>query len=430
MDEAPLAATLSEALRPVLGPVEVGGLRRLSGGASRETWAFEAGGRDLILRRDPEGRPSPPGAVEREAAAIRAAGQAGLEVPEVLLADGGAALGTAGMIMSAVPGETIARRILRDDIYAAARGALAGQIGRFLGRLHSIDPSGVPGLADADPLEALRASYDAVDDRSDTFDATFEWLSAGRPVPAGRVVGRPAPAGRVVVHGDMRLGNLIVGPAGLEAVIDWELVHLGDAMEDLAWVCTKAWRFGSPFPVAGVGDYEELFAAYESASGNSVDRKAFGWWLVFSTLRWGVICMTQAAAHLTGASRSVELAAIGRRVAEQEWDLVELVAPEEWAEVRAERRDDTAPDDPGVYGRPTARELLQAVREFLAGDVAAATEGRLAFHARVAANAVAVVERELALTAAHRTRRHSGSKWNRLASAVRDRLEVANPKYL
>lgn len=420
MNEAPLAARLSEALRPLLGPVEVGGLRRLSGGASRETWAFEAGGRDLILRRDPEGRPSPPGAAEREAAAIRAAGQAGLEVPEVLLADDGAALGTAGMIMSAVPGETIARRILRDDIYAAARAALAGQIGRFLGRLHSIDPSGIPGLADADPLEALHASYQAVDDRSDTFDATFEWLAAGRP----------APAGRVVVHGDMRLGNLIVGPAGLEAVIDWELVHLGDPMEDLAWVCTKAWRFGSPLPVAGVGDYEQLFSAYESASGSSVDREAFGWWLVFSTLRWGVICMTQAAAHLSGASRSVELAAIGRRVAEQEWDLLELVAPEEWAAVRAERREDAAPDDPGLYGRPTARELLQAVREFLAGDVAAATEGRLAFHARVAANAVAVVERELALAAAQRARRHTGPRWHRLASAVRDRLEVANPKYL
>jgi aminoglycoside phosphotransferase (APT) family kinase protein len=420
VDESSLAARLSEALRPVMGPVDVGGLRRLSGGASRETWAFEAGGRQLILRRDPEGRPSPPGAVEREAAAIRAAGRAGLEVPEVLLADGGRSLGTAGMVMSAVPGETIARRILRDSTYATAREALAGQIGRFLGQLHSLDPSGVPGLVYADPLDALRASYEAVDDRSDTFDAAFEWLSARRP----------ASAGRVVVHGDMRLGNLIVGPAGLEAVIDWELVHLGDPMEDLAWVCTKAWRFGSPRPVAGVGDYEDLFAAYESASGNAVDRDAFGWWLVLSTLRWGVICMTQAAVHLTGASRSVELAAIGRRVAEQEWDLVELIAPEEWAAVRGERRDDAAPDDPGIYGRPTARELLQAVREFLAGDVAAGTEGRLAFHAKVAANVVAIVERELAMAAAHRSRRHAGSEWHRLASAVRDRLEVANPKHL
>ena len=78
---------------------------------------------------------------------------------------------------------------------------------------------------------------------------------------------RPPSDRRAVVHGDFRLGNLIVGPDGLRAVIDWELAHLGDPMEDLGWLCVKAWRFGAPPPVAGLGDYDELFAAYEAAGG-------------------------------------------------------------------------------------------------------------------------------------------------------------------
>lgn len=414
-----MSRALGAALEPVLGPVSVEGLERLSGGASRETWAFRAAGRELVLRRDPPGRPGAPGAMAREAAAIRAALRAGLAVPEVLLYDDGARLGTPGLVMVRVPGETIARRILRDGRFDRARQVLAGQVGELLAGLHAIDPGDVPGLAGDDSLDALWSTYATVSDSSPTFEAAYEWLSEHRPPPSGRVV----------VHGDLRLGNLIVGPDGLNAAIDWEMVHLGDPMEDLAWLCTRAWRFGSPLPAAGVGTLEELFEAYESRSGRQVDRGAFDWWLVLSTLKWGVICMSQAEAHLSGAVRSIELAAIGRRVAEQEWDLLELLAPGEWARARAEPGRGAAADDPGLYGRPTARELLRAVHVFLSEDVMPGTEGRLSFHARVAANVVAIVERELAL-GAPRVARPGASSWAELASAVRDRLAVANPKYL
>ncbi len=117
----------------------------------------------------------------------------------------------------------------------------------------------------------------------------------------------------------------MVDEDGLAAVLDWELAHLGDPMEDLGWLCVRAWRFGSDLPVAGVGDYAELFAAYESASGTPVDPDVVHWWEVLGTLRWGVICMMQASSHLTGLSRSVELAAIGRRVCENEYDVLGLI---------------------------------------------------------------------------------------------------------
>jgi aminoglycoside phosphotransferase (APT) family kinase protein len=124
------------------------------------------------------------------------------------------------------------------------------------------------------------------------------------------------------VHGDFRLGNMIVGPNGLRAVIDWELAHLGDPMEDLGWLCVKAWRFGGAAPVAGLGRYEELFEAYEASGGGRVDPSVVHWWEVLGTWKWAIMCIMQANVHLSGAARSHELAAIGRRVCENEYDLL------------------------------------------------------------------------------------------------------------
>jgi Phosphotransferase enzyme family/Domain of unknown function (DUF6285) len=227
------------------------------------------------------------------------------------------------------------------------------------------------------------------------------------------------------VHGDFRLGNLIVGPDGLRAVIDWELTHLGNPAEDLGWLCVKAWRFGAAAPAAGLGSREELLAAYRAAGGADIGVDELRWWETLGTLRWGVICMTQAWAHLSGVYRSVELAAIGRRVAEQEWDLLLLLQPEEAAAAAARRpRPAGGPAaQPAPYGRPTTSELLDAVRGYLTEQVMPATGGKLAFHARVAANALAIVARELELGPP--ADQHEVS----LADSVAARLAVANPRY-
>jgi aminoglycoside phosphotransferase (APT) family kinase protein len=335
----------------------------------------------------------------------------------VLVDDDGALLGTAGLVMRRVPGETIARRILRDDEYAAARRVLVRDLGEFLAGLHAIDPGEVPGAElVTDPLGAVWEKYQRIDDRSATFEKAHGWL----------VGHRPASSAETLVHGDLRMGNVIVDPGGLAAAIDWELIHRGDPLEDLAWVSLKAWRFGEPLEVGGVGTIEELIAAYEAAGGRTVDRDALHWWLVAKTLTWGIGCMLQAAIHLTGKVRSVELAVVGRRVAEQEWDLVELLAPDAWHAALAAPPAVSVPDDPSHYGRPTARELLEAVREYLTNDVMASPDRKLAYHGRVAANTIAVVERELA----RKPPTYDGDGWPALALAVRDRLAVANPKHL
>ncbi len=413
-----LAALLARALRDRLGEVTVTGLTRLSGGASRQTWAFDAVGADgarteLVLRRDPPGRPSEPGAMGREARAIAAARAAGLAVPEVLLASNEPGLlGEAGLVMARIPGETIARRILREDRYAPAREVLVGQLASFAAGLHALEPP--PDLPAApDPLADLDAKLAEFDYDGGVFQLAIEALGEDRPPPREPVT----------VHGDLRLGNLIVDEHGLAAVIDWELVHAGDPAEDLGWLCVKAWRFGAPWPAAGLATREELLADYRDAGGADISAAELRWWEILGTLRWGVICLNQAWAHLSGLYRSVELAAIGRRVAEQEWDLLTLLRPDE-AALAAARRPRPGADPkpaPAPYGRPTASELLDAVRGFLTDQVMPATGGQLAFHARVAANVLAIVARELDLEAPP-----EGAS---LADEVAARLAVANPKY-
>jgi aminoglycoside phosphotransferase (APT) family kinase protein len=152
-----------------------------------------------------------------------------------------------------------------------------------------------------------------------TFELVFRWLERNRPNSTRTTL----------VHGDFRLGNLMIDTNGLCGVLDWELAHIGDPMEDLGWLCVRAWRFGSRLPVAGVGDYETLISAYQEASGVSVDREVVRWWEVLGTLKWGIMCIVQTSSHLLAMTRSHELAAIGRRVCENEYDLF-LALEEKW----------------------------------------------------------------------------------------------------
>jgi len=301
----------------VEGRVE--GLRRLSGGASRETWAFEAvtseGASPLILRRDPPSMPRPE-RMAREAAALRAAAAHAVPVPRVLAqGDGADGVGTPYLVMERVEGQVLPRRVLRDPALARARETLAAECGAVLARIHAIPAEAIPSLPAHDPLAELERDLARFGEPHPVLEWAVRWLGAER---------RP-PARTTVTHGDFRNGNLIVGPEGLRAVLDWEAVHVSDPMEDLGWLCVKAWRYGSPGPVGGFGATGDLFAAYERTAGVTVDAEAVRWWQVLGTLRWGINCIELAFRHLTGGVRSLELAAIGRRASENELDLIELI---------------------------------------------------------------------------------------------------------
>jgi aminoglycoside phosphotransferase (APT) family kinase protein len=383
---------LSTALTPVVSralgaDAVIDDLRALTGGASRSTWAFDAvtadGRHPLILRIGPPDNLH--AGMELEARVQVAAAAAGAPVPRILVADDSAlALGNPFLICAEIKGETIVRRIQRqldDD----GRALLLHQCANALAAIHRADPRDAQ-LQAQDQLRQWRDRLDSMADTTATFEWAFRWLAAHRP----------ATSPPVLVHGDFRMGNLIIDGAQLAAVLDWELVHLGECYEDLAWFCIRAWRFGAPADrgAGGLGSVKSFCAAYQDAAGVRLDRAALHWWLVLATLRWGVICRYQAERHLSGRTRSVELAAIGRRVSETEWDLLNLIegAPPGGHPDRIPIR---AGNRSLLYGRPTAAELVGAVADFLESDVRGSTTGQVNFHARVAANALRIVEREL-----------------------------------
>ncbi len=311
-----LVDALASDLTGVLGAREVSNLRRLTGGASRETWRFDADGSAFVLQRV---RPGTIGGLKQEPSVLLMAAQHGVPVPELVF-DGSAstALTEPFMIVRAVEGETIARKIQRDDAFRLARKNFCRDAGAALAKLHSIDVAEVSGLENEDQVVRYRDVLDFLNQPHPTFELVFHWLRAHAPVSQRHTI----------VHGDFRLGNLMIGPEGIAAVLDWELAHLGDPMEDLGWLCVKAWRFGGAAPVAGLGSYDDLFASYEQHSGIAVDADAVRWWQVLGTLKWGIICISQASTHLSGVMRSHELAAIGRRVCENEYDLFQLLKGE------------------------------------------------------------------------------------------------------
>ena len=310
---------LAAVLAPLFGDeVAVQNLRLLTGGASRSTYAFDAVTpnqcRRLILRTAPAAEHY--AGMELEAATQRAAAEVGAPVPNIVVAsDSAAPLGNPFLICDEVAGETIVRRIQRglDD---GGRAQLLTHCAAALADIHRARAD-TPGLAAQDQLAEYRKRLDEMGDTTATFEWAIRWLAAHRP---------PASPARLV-HGDFRMGNLIVDGSNLAAVLDWELVHIGEIYEDLAWFCIRAWRFGAPPGLAagGLGSVEEFVAAYERAGGAAVDRDALQWWLVQATLRWGVICRMQAERHLSGQTPSVELAAVGRRVCETEWDILDLL---------------------------------------------------------------------------------------------------------
>ena len=311
---------LAGVLRPILGQdVIVENLQTLTGGASRTTYSFDAISgakrRRMILRAAPtaEGQFA---SMELEAAVQAAADQSGAPVPNILTASNSpAALGNPYLICDEIAGETIVRKIQRqlDD---AGRSRLLTQCGQALAAIHRASTDAAE-LRERDELAEWRQRLDELGDTTATFEWAFRWLAANRP----------APSAIRLVHGDFRMGNLIVDGSTLAAVLDWEAVHIGEVYEDLAWFCVRAWRFGAPAERAagGLGSIEGFVAAYEQAGGTTVDRAALLWWQVLGTLKWGIICRYQAERHLSGQTRSVELATIGRRVCETEWDVLDLL---------------------------------------------------------------------------------------------------------
>lgn len=368
--------------------------RRLTGGANQETYAVDVvcrgGPRRLALRRAAGGAlettHGQPG-LAVEAKLMDAARAAGVPEPEVIAvltpADG---LGE-GFLMHWVDGETLGARIARHDDFAAVRPRLARQCGEILARIHAIDvdAAGLRGeLEELEPrafVERTWANYRAFDTPQPMIDYTARWLLDNAPTDQRLTL----------VHNDFRNGNLMVDPEhGVVAVLDWEVAHIGDPMRDLGWICTHSWRFGvDELEVGGFGRLEDLIAGYESVSGNTVAREQIHYWQVFGSFWWAVGCLIMAQHYRDGPDSTVERPGIGRRSSECQIDCVNLLIPGPV----------TLPEADGAHEQnmPRTDELLTSVSDFLRGEVSTALGGRERYLARVAANSLDIVGRELAL---------------------------------
>jgi aminoglycoside phosphotransferase (APT) family kinase protein len=309
-----MIAEMREALQAVLGG-EITEPVLLAGGASKEAWAVDVGGEPLLVRRAA-------GSVihrhtlslENEFAVLQAAHAAGVKVPKPLQYISDLA-GREAFVMERLEGETIGRRVVRREELAAARERLPVQMADELAKIHAIPTAHVPFLYEA-KLERMVEELDEVGEPHPAIELGLWWLRENRPPPRDPVL----------VHGDYRIGNLVVGDAGLVGVLDWEFAHLDDPVRDLAFALVRAWRFGVPEKrLGGVGPVDPYVERYNELTDFDVQPGELDYWELAGNVGWAIGCLTQMQRHLTGQDRSVELAILGRLGVEVEYEIVNLL---------------------------------------------------------------------------------------------------------
>ncbi len=335
-DISALQSALVQALMAATGnPVQVSGLQLVAGGASQETWLLDvdvaagpqAGLHRLVLRR-PLGGKIYAAALDLQAeyAVLAAAAAAGAPVPRPywFFED---VLGRAALLMQRLDGETIGRKIVREPRLAAARAQLPRQMGAALAVIHAIDYANDAVLAalpapppDQTPAQLciaqLESDLDQIAEPHPALELALRWLRRHEPPPV------PA----VLLHGDFRIGNVVVAAEGLVGVLDWEFAHIGDPAEDLAWPLVRDWRFGvDELRFGGIAPPDEFFAAYAAASGRAVDAARVAYWEVMGNVKWAVGALNQARRHLSGAEPNLEFASLGRRCVEMELEALLLI---------------------------------------------------------------------------------------------------------
>lgn len=406
-------------------------LHRLTGGATMESWRFEAGGDAFVLRRAPSlefmhGRPF---GHDTEAAVIRAAHAAGVTAPEVvaeLEPDDG--IGS-GFVMRALPGTPNPKQILEMD----DAETLLKEAARDLARIHSLRredvPDGVPVLDYREAIASFKEQFEEAGGDRPIIALGIKWLEDNCPDAADPVLN----------HGDYRMGNLLAQDSHLTGVLDWELAHFGDRHEDLAFGCMAVWRFHRyDRPAMGLGSLEDYFAAYEEEAGVSVDRDRFRYWMIHRTVWWALGCLRMAKIWRSGEDRMLERVVISRRTSENELDLLMLLEEDALADgiVPQER----LAENELYYGEAQTGEIATAVAEWL-GTIKDKLEGHDRFQLAVARNALGMLSREYAILPrvsdkhlaqdflAGRRSMLTDPTITRLRRDALDKLEADSPKY-
>lgn len=330
-----IAAYLAHRM-PAARNVAVAALRRIPGGASRETWSFDAtweedhephtGG--FILRRDPDAS-----LLEtdrgREYAIYRALEGTPVPAPRALwLEPDPSWLDRPFFVMERVDGCWTAPQLLVSPAFDRVRPAIAERKMAILGEIHALDWR-AKGLAELGVTESAAAcaprelahwrsvvAREAIEPQP-VLEVAMDWLGAHPPPPAQRIV---------LVHGDYRTGNFLFDRrGGIRGVLDWEMAHLGDPLEDVAWLCMKSWRFRKDDLVGGLLPRAEAYARYEAATGVHVDAAAVHWWEVLANVKLAAIFLTGARSFVEGRTTEIMMAVVGRMLPPLETELLDLL---------------------------------------------------------------------------------------------------------
>lgn len=424
---------------------------KLAGGAIQQNMALALSlddgraGRSLVLRTDAPSGVDVSLTRAEEHAVLVAAHEAGVAVPEpVAFCDDTGVLGAPFFLMERVTGTTHPIRLTRDEtLDDAARSALLERLGAELARIHAVpleDPTlaflverstVVPQLVprparpdintdndtDTDTAPAAAATTAGADGflghRIEHYRGLLDALGQTRPVlewalawleRRSAATTSTATTFAVLCHNDFRTGNLMIDGECLNGVLDWEFAAVGDRHEDIGWFCAPCWRFARRDRAAGgLGDRDDFYKGYVSASGVEIDAEAVEIWEIVATLRWAIIALQQGARFTSGAEATLELALTGRMVAELEQDILDQVTAFEAdsASVAGVAGADTdpAPFPEELLARnvdnPPATGLLEAARALMRDDIVPALSPELRYRGLMIVNALGIAQREL-----------------------------------
>lgn len=361
-----------------------------------ESWWIDYGPHQWVLRRLPAGMEDAAGSsedgrsgidLESEAEVIHAAVSYGVTAPEIVgpLIDADD-LGC-GFFMQRIAGETLPHKILHEPNFSEALALLSKQCANELAEIHSIDvdilPAGLPIESPQQIVEKLAKRYELYASKIPVFDLALNWLSNNFPTP------RP----RSLVHGDFRMGNLMINEKGIAGALDWEQAHIGDPVRDIAYLCMPSWRFGNYHKTAGgFGQLEELLAHYCKITGQGIPLKDVNFWMIVSSLTWGLGTIKMINLWRSGQDPSLERTVIGRRTSETEIDL--LLMLEDQHDIAVPTLDWSVPEASQSRGETHNSELLNALITWDESSVLPNVKGRDLFQARVARNALRILLRD------------------------------------
>jgi len=249
----------------------------------------------------------------------------------ILLETNSSIIGNPFYLMEKISGKANGRYIVKSPELAKIRKQLPKILAYELSKIHSIQPKEVKderlqqkllgntnlekkNVAES-AIKNVKIQIEKLPEPHPAMELIINWLEANQPETDEIVL----------VHGDFRTGNFMVTPEELTGIIDWEFAHFGDRHEDIAWLCVRDWRFGKlKLEAGGFATRQEFYEEYKKYFPQ-LDEKKVLFWEVMGNLRWAIGSVEQAERHILGLDRGIELASIGRRTCEMEWEAMRLV---------------------------------------------------------------------------------------------------------